>query len=1274
MTEDSDHPVADSDARGWEALAALPVDRGNPAPQVRAWFQFQDDCAALVLLGHLGDEELAGVIVERATDLILVPKAGAPELVSIKHREANRGGTAAWTWSALEKDRVLADLYGKWLLYDKRATLAFWSNTGFAGPTHELWRVCAKGDPPSAELLGRVGRQLGVAPSETQAFLAALHLPEEPLPRRKEMEDVAVRRTADVLRPLRDGADATAAACFDALRARVREAATDTAGRTTERAAVAATLAEAARQREALRIRHEFISRAEVLDLLLRVHDQTVQRPGSAERASWAPDPLFAGRDDKLAALVRALRPGDQQEVAPVLLHGMPGAGKTSLAVQFAALHDTELRPVMISGTSRSSVRRALARLRRSAVAGDGTEEADEGESPVREALPHDPSLLLIVDGVTDAAVVAGLFPSRAWCRVVITSTARHIEHGFNAIELTVWSAAESAAFIRTALPDSSTAEVRALGEALGNHPLAVSQAVNYCLASGRPIAEFLGQLDRQPAVALGRGTSAGHPTGLLAAINLQVQLLRQQDPVAGDLLMLMAHLAPVAIEEELLRTAEVTALVRTPFLHELPVSTWARWRAFIARRSVVKGRVYAEATARAHSFTSALQDPAVGEAAVDALVHRSLVRRTGTTLALHPLIATVLHNSEPDPLSWLELGLGLYLERMDPNDLYSSVAELDADMEHIAALVLAALDHQHFGPAVAVAAMVLSLHLATRGGIPPLDSIEAGADFAVRALALVDSLEEQGLLDVRILVDYRRATGVLLQRAGRVDDAVDQLRKVQSVAARVGAFLSPGRGRSFSALLDLGALAANTGRRDLAQEVLDALDPAAVDDPERSPDVRASAAHIRAGLLRLLGQIDEAAQVNATALAAASTDDQVAPRLLADLHATAALLARDQHDGVARLQHELAVLDYFPARPGKPVSLRRIEALISSADAALELLKLDQAVELLTEAEPVTRLTVGVDSVQYAKYLHVRGHLNTLRSRRIDALDDLESAALVFRQAGETARGMLPSTLLLIGQNAALLSEPERANSAFTEAIAIDTALYGPDHPETLADLEVQRSTPEWVRIHHEVTRWPLRSGDGFAAGPRYEPMSGRVEIGEGVHGSVTTWQLHRPGRGVRHGLVYGPSRSGRSSVLRTIAQRASETQLFTLIPTAWAWSGRDRKTSARHPQAAEGPAGVLDRLALLDERLATAGQEPFEPSSDRPAVLVTIDDADRLFRESHELVALVERFAVDGPAAGIAVVLVTKDTSPGAFGHSAALREAILSGSQRDQARYVT
>ncbi len=328
MSDEGSHSTTDSAGLGWAELTDMPIDRGNPAPKVRAWFQFQDDCAALVLLGHVADDTLAGVVIERATDLILVRTNGDPELVSIKHREPNRGGSASWTWSALEQDRVLSDLHAKWLLYGKRATLAFWSNAGFSGTTHELWRVCAKGDTPSLGLQDRVARQLGVPLAEAQAFLAAFHLPEEPLPRRKEMEDVAVRRTADLLRPLRQGTDVTAAACFEALRTRIREAATDTPDRTTERAAAAATLADAYRLREQLRIRHEFISRDETVDLLLQTHDRVSALPPDIDTPRWVTDPHFAGRDSELATLAEVLQPGYPHEVAPVVIHGMAGAGK----------------------------------------------------------------------------------------------------------------------------------------------------------------------------------------------------------------------------------------------------------------------------------------------------------------------------------------------------------------------------------------------------------------------------------------------------------------------------------------------------------------------------------------------------------------------------------------------------------------------------------------------------------------------------------------------------------------------------------------------------------------------------------------------------------------------------------------------------------------------------------------------------------------------------------------------------------------------------------
>ncbi len=415
------------------------------------------------------------------------------------------------------------------------------------------------------------------------------------------------------------------------------------------------------------------------------------------------------------------------------------GVGKTSLAMQFAALHGETFRSELISGISRLSVQRALHRLQRS-LSMPANDSADEpGPGPV--PLPRDPCLLLIIDGVTEVSAVAGLIPRSALCRVVITSTVRHIDHGYRPIELHPWTPEESARFIRGALPQSTPVEVASLATALGHHPLAVSQAVNYCLASGRPIAGFLTQLARQPDVALQRGTSADHPTGLVPAIELQLQLLRQQNQTACDLLMLLAHMALAPVDEQLLRNADTRALTLTAYLRPVHSSIWTRLKAAVTRQPLVKAHVLSAVSGRAQQISEKLAEPAVGEAAVDLLGERSLIRRVGTDLTLHPLIATVLRHQEIDPLPWIELGLGLFLDKFNPNDMLTAVAELDADTDHIAALVLLALDHHHFGPAVAAAAMLLCLYLATRSGIAPLDTIDAAADFAVRTLAGVSTL-----------------------------------------------------------------------------------------------------------------------------------------------------------------------------------------------------------------------------------------------------------------------------------------------------------------------------------------------------------------------------------------------------------------------------------------------------------------------------------------------------------------------------------------------------
>ena len=256
------------------AVAALPEDRRNTAPETRARYRYQDECAAIAILNHLGSEDLEGIIIEHSTDLILLPLEGIPELVSIKHRETSQAGEAGWSWSALKRQRVLIDLYDAWNSAGRRCTLAFWTNGGFIGPTFHLWKVCTGQIDPTEDVLRSLTAQLGVSRKNAEEFLAALTMPADPLPRRKEATDVGVRRTADLLEKHRPRSTHYAEECYRALVDRIARAGTDVPeNEAVPKLTAGATLA-ATPDRSQVRLLRRFLRTDQILQELLSIYDR----------------------------------------------------------------------------------------------------------------------------------------------------------------------------------------------------------------------------------------------------------------------------------------------------------------------------------------------------------------------------------------------------------------------------------------------------------------------------------------------------------------------------------------------------------------------------------------------------------------------------------------------------------------------------------------------------------------------------------------------------------------------------------------------------------------------------------------------------------------------------------------------------------------------------------------------------------------------------------------------------------------------------------------
>jgi len=344
--------------------ASLPEDKRNTAPETRARYRYQDECAAIALLNHLDSEDLEGVLIEHSTDLILLPVQSAPELVSIKHREPNQSGESGWSWSALKRQNVLIDLYRAWNSAERRCTLAFWTNGSFNGATHRLWKVCAGQAEPTPDLLRSLTSQLAAPRGDVEAFLAALTIPADPLPRRKEVTDVGIRRTAGLLEKYRPGAALYAETCYRALLDRIAKAGTDVPEtEALPSPTVAATLAAGA-DRSQVRLMRRYLDVKQILQELLSINDrQAASSLPDAGQHGWEPDAQFVGRSDILSDLDRLLRPSLPTKVSPVVIHGIPGCGKTSVAAQFAATHKGVFRPIFISASSRVALINELAIL-----------------------------------------------------------------------------------------------------------------------------------------------------------------------------------------------------------------------------------------------------------------------------------------------------------------------------------------------------------------------------------------------------------------------------------------------------------------------------------------------------------------------------------------------------------------------------------------------------------------------------------------------------------------------------------------------------------------------------------------------------------------------------------------------------------------------------------------------------------------------------------------------------------------------------------------------
>jgi Domain of unknown function (DUF4062)/Tetratricopeptide repeat len=264
-----------------------------------------------------------------------------------------------------------------------------------------------------------------------------------------------------------------------------------------------------------------------------------------------APRPVFlAGREELLAELEGRLTGGDGAGPRVVALCGLGGAGKTSVALEYAHRH---LGEVGVAWQFPAEDPTVLAAGFGELAAQLGAAESGDPVVSVHGVLARYPAGWLVVfDNAPDRAAVAPFVPPAGRGRVLVTSRDQIWPPGL-ALEVPVLDPQVAAGFLVTRTGDQDQQAAVELAGELGGLPLALEQAGAYIQASGDSLAGYLGSFRQRRADLLARGEPTGYSKTVATTWRLTFEDLQQGAPGAVGLLRLLACCAPEAIPLNLL-------------------------------------------------------------------------------------------------------------------------------------------------------------------------------------------------------------------------------------------------------------------------------------------------------------------------------------------------------------------------------------------------------------------------------------------------------------------------------------------------------------------------------------------------------------------------------------------------------------------------------------------------------------------------------------------------------------------------------------------------
>jgi hypothetical protein len=278
---------------------------------------------------------------------------------------------------------------------------------------------------------------------------------------------------------------------------------------------------------------------------------ESLQVPSKPVRLAPRPAHL-AGREGLLAHLDIMPTSGDDSGPRIVALCGLGGAGKTSVAVEYAYRHLDEVgvawqfpaeNPTVMAAGFADLAAQLGARKR-----GDVRDPVDSVHAVL--AAYRQPWLLLF-DNAPDRAAVQALLPPAGKGQVLITSRSA-LWPPRQMVEVPVLDPEVAARFLVNRTGDDNGQAAAELAEELGGLPLALEQAAAYIQASGGSLADYLASFRRRRRDMLARRPGESDKT-VATTWSLAFTELEQSAPQAVGLLRLLACCAPEPVPVRLL-------------------------------------------------------------------------------------------------------------------------------------------------------------------------------------------------------------------------------------------------------------------------------------------------------------------------------------------------------------------------------------------------------------------------------------------------------------------------------------------------------------------------------------------------------------------------------------------------------------------------------------------------------------------------------------------------------------------------------------------------